>query len=111
MYKRQPVVLSFLIAGLGLVWIFTPAINVLPFEFRDISPREVAVISSLVVTFSALGFAAGPTVVGFVAQLTGSLDTGLLAVCLLTACGVLAAGLYPVRSGNATGALTDASGP
>ncbi len=92
----------FLITGLGLAWVFTPAINVLPFEFPDISPREVAVISSLVVTFSALGFAAGPTLVGIVAQSTGSLETGLLTMCLLTASGVLAAGLYPVRSGNAS---------
>ena len=97
----DPVVLMALITGLGLVWIFPPAINVLPFEFRDISPREVAVISSLVMTFSALGFAAGPTLVGFVAQSTGSLETGLLGICLLTATGVLAAGLYPARSENA----------
>ena len=103
----DPVVLMALITGLGLVWIFTPAINVLPFEFRDISPREVAVISSLVITFSALGFAAGPTLVGFVAQSTGSLETGLLGICLLTATGVLAAGLYPARSGNASETLMD----
>ena len=103
----DPVVLMALITGLGLVWIFTPAINVLPFEFRDISPREVAVISSLVITFSALGFAAGPTLVGFVAQSTGSLETGLLGICLLTATGVLAAGLYPARSGNAAETLMD----
>ena len=103
----DPVVLMALITGLGLVWIFTPAINVLPFEFRYISPREVAVISSLVITFSALGFAAGPTLVGFVAQSTGSLETGLLGICLLTATGVLAAGLYPARSGNAAETLMD----
>ena len=103
----DPVVLMALITGLGLVWIFTPAINVLPFEFRDISPREVAVISSLVITFSALGFAAGPTLVGFVAQSTGSLETGLLGICLLTATGVLAAGLYPARSENAAETLMD----
>ena len=103
----DPVFLMALITGLGLVWIFTPAINVLPFEFRDISPREVAVISSLVITFSALGFAAGPTLVGVVAQSTGSLETGLLGICLLTATGVLAAGLYPARSGNTAETLMD----
>ena len=103
----NPVALMFLITGLGLVWVFTPAINILPFEFQDISPREVAVISSLVVTFSALGFAAGPTLVGFVAQSTGSLETGMLTICLLTVSGVLAAGLYPARSGNAAETLMD----
>ena len=103
----NPVALMFLITGLGLVWVFTPAINIVPFEFQDISPREVAVISSLVVTFSALGFAAGPTLVGFVAQSTGSLETGMLTICLLTASGVLAAGLYPARSGNAAETLMD----
>ena len=53
--STQPVVLMLLITGLGMVWVATPAINVLPFEFPGIQPREVAVISSLVTTFSGLG--------------------------------------------------------
>jgi len=91
----NPILLMFLITGLGLVWVATPAIQVLPFEFPGIRPREVAVIASLVVTFSGLGFAAGPVVTGLVAQLTGSLQTGLVTLCLLTGLGVVVSAFYP----------------
>ena len=91
----NPILLMFLITGLGIVWVATPAIQVLPFEFPGIKPREVAVISSLVVTFSGLGFAAGPVVTGLVAHLTGSIQTGLITLCLITSVGVLVSGFYP----------------
>ena len=78
-----------------MVWVATPAIHLLPFEFPGIRPREVAVISFLVVTFSGLGFAAGPVVTGLVAQLTGSLQTGLVTLCLLTGLGVVVSAFYP----------------
>lgn len=90
-----PLLLMILITGLGLVWVATPALQVLPFEFPGIRPREVAVIASLVVTFSGLGFAAGPVITGMVAQLTGSLQTGLVVLCLLTGLGVIAGLMYP----------------
>ena len=90
-----PLLLMPLITGLGMVWIATPAIQVLPFEFPDIRPREVAVVSSLVITFGGLGFAAGPVVTGVVAQLTGSLQTGLLVLCLGTSLGIIAGLFYP----------------
>ena len=87
--------LMVLITALGMVWIATPAIQVLPFQFPSIRPREVAVVSSLVITFSGLGFASGPVVTGLVAHLTGSLQTGLVVLCLLTGVGVLAGVMYP----------------
>lgn len=90
-----PLLLMLLISGLGLTWVATPAMQVLPFEFPGITPREVAVVSSLVITFMGLGFAAGPVVTGGVAQLTGSLQTGLIVLCLGTALGVLSGLLYP----------------
>ena len=86
-----------LITGLGMVWIATPAIQVLPFQFPSIRPREVAVVSSLVITFSGLGFATGPVVTGLVAQITGSLQTGLVVLCLLTSVGVVAGVMYPTH--------------
>ena len=89
--------LAVLIAGMGLVWIAVPAIEMLPFEFEDIAPREVATMSALVVTLSALGFAAGPMITGAAAELTGSLQTGLVAMSLVSAVGVAAGLLYPVR--------------
>ena len=90
-------VLMVLITALGMVWIATPAIQVLPFEFPSIRPREVAVISSLVITFSGLGFAAGPVITGLVAELTGSLQTGLVVLCLLTSVGTVAGVMYPAH--------------
>ena len=95
--NSQPVILMLLITGLGMVWVATPAINVLPFEFPGIQPREVAVVSSLVTTFSGLGFAAGPVVTGVVAQQTGSVQTGLIVLCLLTGLGAVFSLLYPAR--------------
>ena len=91
----NPILLMLLISGLGIVWVATPAINVLPFEFPGITPREVAVISSLIITFSGLGFAAGPVVTGVVAQATGSIQTGLITLCLLTGLGAVASLFYP----------------
>ena len=91
----NPILLMFLITGLGIVWVATPAIQVLPFEFPGIKPREVAVISALVVTCSGLGFATGPVVTGLVAQLTGSLQTGLVTLCLFTGLGIVVSAFYP----------------
>ena len=47
-----------------------------------------------------IGFAVGPMVVGIVAQLSGSIQTGLLVMALLTGVGVVAGLAYPNRSGN-----------
>jgi cyanate permease len=94
-YTSAPWLLMVLLTGIGVVWIVSPVIEALPFEFPGIRPREVAVISSLIRTCSGLGFALGPMVVGLVAQLTGSLQTGLLALCALTGVGVIAGWRYP----------------
>ena len=46
-------------------------------------------------TFAGLGFAMGPVVTGLVTELSGSLQTGLLVLCLLTGVGIIAGALYP----------------
>jgi len=89
--------LAVLIAGMGLVWVAVPALEMLPFEFEDIAPREVAAMSALVVTLSAIGFAVGPMITGAVAQLTGSLQTGLVAMSLASSVGIAAGLMYPAR--------------
>jgi cyanate permease len=94
-YTTTPWLLMVLLTGVGLVWIASPIMEILPFELPDIQPRQVAVIVSLVRTLSGLGFAIGPLVTGMVAQWTGSLQTGLLALCLLTGVGVIAGLCYP----------------
>ena len=90
-----PVAAMGLLTGMGVVWIVSPTIEVLPFEFPGIRPREVAVIASLVKTLSGLGFAMGPVVTGVVTQYTGSLQTGCLTLCGLTSVGIIAGLLYP----------------
>jgi predicted MFS family arabinose efflux permease len=94
-YTTAPWLLMILLTGVGLVWIVSPVIEVLPFELPDIRPREIAVIVSLVKTLSGLGFAIGPLVTGLVAQVTGSLQTGLLVLCMLTGLGAIASLWYP----------------
>jgi predicted MFS family arabinose efflux permease len=84
-----------LLTGTGVIWIVSPVLEVLPFEFPGIRPREVAVIASLIRTLMGLGFAMGPMVTGLVAELTHSLQTGLLVLCLLTGIGVITGLLYP----------------
>ena len=94
---QDVVPLAILIAGMGLVWVAVPALEMLPFEFEGIAPREVAAMSALVVTLSAIGFAVGPMIAGAVAQLTGSLQTGLVAMSLASSVGILAGMMYPAR--------------
>ncbi len=94
---HDTVPLAVMIAGMGLVWVAVPALEMLPFEFEDIAPREVAAISALIVTLSAIGFAVGPMIAGAVAQITGSLQTGLVAMSLASSVGIAAGLMYPVR--------------
>ena len=88
------------ITALGLVWIAVPALEMLPFEFDDIRPREVAAVSALVAMFAGLGFAAGPMIVGVVAELSGSLLAGLVVMALCSTVGVVAGLMYPASRGS-----------
>ena len=106
--SEAPPMLMVFITGLGLVWVATPAIQVLPFEFPGVLPREVAVLTGLVLTFMGVGFAMGPMLVGIVAELTGSIQTGLIALSLLTGLGVIAGLAYPDRPGTMLGGRTAA---
>ena len=76
--------LALAITLLGLVWVAVPAMEMLPFEFEGILPREVAAVSALVSMFAGLGFAAGPMIVGVVAELSGSLLTGLVVMAVFS---------------------------
>lgn len=92
--------LALAITALGLVWIAVPALEMLPFEFDDIRPREVAAVSALIAMFAGLGFAAGPIIVGVVAELSGGLQTGLVVMALTSGIGVIAGLLYPPSRGD-----------
>ena len=83
------------LTGVGLVWVFVPAMDVLPFEFSGITARQVSVIAALVLTCSAVGFGGGPLLAGAIAEATGSLATGVLSVAGLTGLGIIAALAFP----------------
>jgi predicted MFS family arabinose efflux permease len=87
--------LLLLLSGLGSLWIVSSVLEVLPFEFPGIQPREVAVIASLIRVLMGVGFATGPMLIGWVETWTGSLPTGLFVLGLGTAIGVIAAWFYP----------------
>ncbi len=94
------VIAALALTGLGIAWVFVPAMEILPFEFRNIRTREVSVLAGLVQTFGAVGFGAGPVIAGALAQMTGSLVTGVLAVGIMTALAVVAAAALPGRFGG-----------
>ena len=83
------------ITALGLVWIAVPAMEMLPFEFEGILPREVAAVSALVAMFAGLGFAAGPVIVGMIAEVSGSLLAGLVVMSVFSGIGVITGLMYP----------------
>ena len=85
------------LTGMGLAWAFVPAMEILPFEFRNIRTREVSVVAGLVQTLGAFGFGGGPALAGALAETTGSLVTGVLVVGGLTGMAVLAAAALPPR--------------
>ncbi len=85
------------LTGMGLAWAFVPAMEILPFEFRNIRTREVSVVAGLVQTLGAIGFGGGPALAGALAEITGSLVTGVLVVGGLTGMAVLAAAALPRR--------------
>ena len=109
--SEAPALLMVFITGLGLVWVATPSIQVLPFEFPGVLPREVAVLTGLILTFMGVGFALGPMLVGVVAEVTGSIQTGLIALSLLTGLGVIAGAIYPDRPGAMLGNIGVAQSP
>ena len=92
--------LALAITLLGLVWVAVPAMEMLPFEFEGILPREVTAVSALVSMFAGLGFAAGPMIVGVVAELSGSLLTGLMVMAVFSSVGVVAGLMYPASRGG-----------
>lgn len=83
------------LTGLGLVWAFVPAMEVLPFEFRGIRPQQVSALTALTLTCSAIGFGGGPALAGAIAEATGSLLTGTLCIAGITGLGIAAAAAFP----------------
>lgn len=79
----------------GLGWGMLPIIQTLPFHLPDIKPREIAVLSSVIMGGTGLGFGLGPLVTGFLQQTTGSLFAALLTMSVFPVLTVAAGFLYP----------------
>ncbi len=94
------VIAAVALTGLGVVWIFVPAMEILPFEFRGIKTREVSVLAGLVQTCGAIGFGGGPLLAGALAETSGSAVTGALVVGGLTGLAILAAAMLPRSLGG-----------
>ena len=59
--------------------------------------RYLILMGSLALLVLAACTQASPVITGLVAQLTGSLQTGLVVLCLLTGVGVVAGVMYPAH--------------
>ena len=67
-----------LLAGWNaMIWV--PIVRTIPFDLK-LAPRETAVVVGLFMTIMPLGGAVGPLLVGFIQELTGSLQYGLLSI-------------------------------
>ena len=90
-----------LIAGWNaMIWV--PIIRTIPFDMQ-LTPRETVVVVGLSMTLVPLGGAIGPPLVGYVQELTGSLQYGLLSIVAapltLLVGGLLLPETSPYRTG------------
>ena len=73
-------------------FVVIPIVMTIPFDMR-LQPREIALATGLIRTFTPLGAAMGPILVGTVQQLFGSLTLGLAVAVplpfLMALCGLL----------------------
>jgi len=57
----------------GVTWTFFPILITVPFNLREIQPRQLAVAFSFVMMLISTGQALGPLLVGFLEEVTGNL--------------------------------------
>ena len=62
----------------GMAWTFFPIIWTVPFELKDIKPREIAVAVGFQQTTMYFGSFVGPIMAGFIHQMSGDLHLGLV---------------------------------
>ncbi|MSQ12472.1 MAG: MFS transporter [Dehalococcoidia bacterium] len=93
---------------LGAVWGPFPLIQVFPFEWPGMTPREVTVVTAVLFTLMGVGFAVGPPIVGYIDDYTGSLEKALVILCAISGIGILGGLLYPARTGTS---LTEKAKP
>ncbi|MSQ12473.1 MAG: hypothetical protein EXR48_07310 [Dehalococcoidia bacterium] len=93
---------------LGVAWGPFPLIQVFPFEWPGMTPREVVVVTTVLFTLMGVGFAIGPPIVGYIDDYTGSLQRALVILCAIVGVGILGGLLYPAKPGKS---LTEEAKP
>ena len=81
----------------GMAWTLFPVVMTIPFELKDIKPREIAVTTGLLTTAMWVGGAIGPVMAGFIQGGTGNLSLALTATSLCALVMTGAAMLLPRR--------------
>ena len=82
--------------GDGLGWAFFPIIMTIPFELKDIKPREIAVAVAFLETSLYVGSFIGPLAAGIIEDITGA-PRGALMVTSLSALALSAVALLLPR--------------
>ena len=87
----------------GMAWTLFPIVITIPFELKDIKPREIAVTTGFVTTTMWIGGAMGPMMAGFIQGGTDDLRLALtvtsLCALVMTATGLLMPRRYDEPSG------------
>ena len=100
--SQAGIYVAIIVLGIG-TWACTPTMMTLPMELPGITPQRLAVIWGGLVTFSGLGMAISPIVVGAIRDVTGSFLPGFLIFAALSWWLLVAGIMFPsgeVRRGR-----------
>ena len=98
MESHAAIYVAIIMLGIGS-WAFTPTLVTLPMELPGMTPQRLAVVWGALVTFSGIGMAISPIVVGGLRDLTGSFVPGFLIFAVLAWWLLLSGILLPKDDG------------
>ena len=86
----------------GMVHVYFPAINIMVYQLRGATPREVAAGIAVVSTAAWAGAAVGPLMVGFIQEATDDLRLALYTTVFVPALGIIAAAILHIWRSRAS---------
>jgi cyanate permease len=86
----------------GMVHVYFPAINIMVYQLRGATPREVAAGIAVVSTAAWAGAAVGPLMVGFVQEATDDRRLALYTTVFFPALGIIAAAVLHILQSRAS---------
>ena len=96
---NEPMIIYTSVALFGIcVWIFRPAMFTMCMELPGMTPQVVVVVIAAAVTLGNIAGFAGPLIVGFLTDISGSYLPGL-AVCSVLSWSLLLGGLLLPETG------------